>query len=117
MPDQVTQQLAPFDVDPTRGFLPPLDPVQRLPRTWVPWERLAFDIGEHLALGTARDAIKALPTLDSTGLTEEPLLRRAMLLHSIFGNAYVWGGDQPSTMIPASVGVPWQVVRIAFIAR
>jgi len=36
-----------------------------------------------------------------------PELERAMLLLSVFGNAYVWAEEKPAMTIPRSIAVPW----------
>ena len=108
--DRITQELARFDVDPLRGFLPPEDPLVRLPQPWLAWEQLGFDLPEMIATRTARQAIGNLPTLDASSLGSEQELRRAMLLLSVFGNAFVFSRSEIATRLPACLCLPWNDV-------
>ena len=108
--DRITHELARFDVDPLRGFLPPEDPLVRLPQSWLAWEQLGFNLPEMIATRTAREAIGNLPMLDASGLESERELRRAMLLLSVFGNAFVFSRPEFATRLPACLCLPWNDV-------
>jgi indoleamine 2,3-dioxygenase len=97
-------------VHPERGFLPAPDPLRELPPGYAAWEDRARDLGRLLVAGRARRAIEWMPLLDPAGLHDEPSLRRAMLLLSFLGHAYVWGGSRPAARLPDVVAVPWAAV-------
>jgi indoleamine 2,3-dioxygenase len=99
-----------FELSHERGFLPQQDPCQALPPEFRRWDEIAADLPKLLAAGRVRSALRALPLIDPTRLSGEGPLRRAMLLLSYFGHAYVWGGAEPAAVIPASVAVPWCAV-------
>jgi len=99
-----------FDLSPERGFLPLQDPARALPTAFHRWDELAADLPKLLAAGRVHAALRALPTLDVSALSGDGTLRRAMMLLSYFGHAWVWGGPQPEDRIPESVAVPWCAV-------
>src|SRR5512137_2023039 len=89
-----------FDLSRKRGFLPDQDPARALPPDFAAWDELAADLPKLLAAGRVRAALRALPLLDARGLTADGPLRRAMLVLSYFGHAFVWGGAEPEALIP-----------------
>jgi indoleamine 2,3-dioxygenase len=95
---------------PERGFLPAPDPLRELPAGFAAWEERAADLGRLLVAGRARRAIEWMPLLDPAALAAGAELRRAMLLLSFLGHAYVWGGGRPSARIPDVLAVPWAAV-------
>jgi indoleamine 2,3-dioxygenase len=99
-----------FELSRERGFLPEHDPARALPAELRPWDDLAADLPKLMAAGRVREALRALPVLDPRPLSGEATLRRAMLLLSYFGHAFVWGGAEPERVIPAAVAVPWCAV-------
>jgi indoleamine 2,3-dioxygenase len=105
--DSIRSILIEHDVDPARGFLPSVDPLHRLPDEFESWERLAEHLPAHIAQQQVLDAVRSLPPLDTGALDDEPMLRRAMLLLSIFGNACVWSGTEPALTLPAALCTPW----------
>jgi indoleamine 2,3-dioxygenase len=58
-----------------------------------------------------RDYIDKLPVLDARRLSDERQQRRAMVLLSFLGHAYVWGEKEAARSIPECLAVPWH--RIA----
>jgi indoleamine 2,3-dioxygenase len=95
---------------PERGFLPASDPLRELPAGFAAWEERASELGRLLVAGRARRAIEWMPRLDPAALADGPELRRAMLLLSFLGHAYVWGGGAPAARIPDVLAVPWAAV-------
>jgi indoleamine 2,3-dioxygenase len=79
-----------------RGFLPAFEPLQRLPERFRAWDQLAADLPGLLCAGAARAAIARLPPLPADALEGEPELERALLLLSVFTNAFVWGDRWPA---------------------
>ncbi len=99
-----------FELHPERGFLPAPDPLRELPAGFAVWEERASELGRLLVAGRARRAIEWMPLLDPAALADGPELRRAMLLLSFLGHAYVWGGSRPAARIPDVLAVPWAAV-------
>ncbi|HVR29221.1 MAG TPA: hypothetical protein VMS86_06760 [Thermoanaerobaculia bacterium] len=97
-------------VDRERGFLPRPDPLECLPGDFGAWEGVAAELPKLLAQHGARHALASMPVLDVASLAPGPELRRAMLLLSYFGHAWVWQGPEASDRLPCSIAVPWHVV-------
>ncbi len=106
-------ELAQFDIDPERGFLPAQDPLRELPSLYGAWEELAHDLPRLLLAGRLRRAVDAMPLLDPAGLSTPAAARRAMSILSFLGHGYVWNGDTPSNRIPARLAIPWVAVAQA----
>jgi indoleamine 2,3-dioxygenase len=103
-----------YEVHPERGFLPALDPLDRLPENFAPWEAMAHDLPKFLVTGKARTFFKELPLLDATTLRDDHREgKRAMVILSFLGHAYVWGEQETVSSIPACLAVPWyQIARL-----
>jgi indoleamine 2,3-dioxygenase len=106
-------ELKAFGVSGERGFLPEPDPLRRLPERFAAFEELAAELPRLLPAGRVREAVEAMPAFETPALADEAELRRAMLLLSFLGHAYVWGGPAPSARIPARLAVPWSEVAAA----
>ena len=100
-------ELKTFDVSPTRGFLPDEDPLRELPAAWRNWEAIARELPHLLLAGRVRPVLDAMTAVEPAALEDDRQLRRAMLLLSYFGHAYVWGDREAVQSIPASIAVPW----------
>lgn len=105
--------LATFDIDAQRGFLPSLDPLDRLPPAFDAWEEAAHNLPKLLVSGRVRTFIECLPCFDVLRLADEREYRRAMVILSFLGHAYVWGEKEPADRLPAVLAVPWHVVSEA----
>jgi indoleamine 2,3-dioxygenase len=103
-------ELAEFDVSPERGFLPATDPLDRLPAAFDDWENAARDLPKLLMTDRIRQILENLPPFDTSLLHHEQQLRRAMVVLSYIGHAYVWGGERPAPVLPATIAVPWHTV-------
>jgi indoleamine 2,3-dioxygenase len=95
-----------FELSAARGFLPSDDPLLELPPRLARWDELAHALPKLLVAGRARQVLAALP-VTSLGELPDGALRRAMLVLSYFGHAYVWGESQPADRIPSCIAVPW----------
>ncbi|MGH2458343.1 MAG: hypothetical protein ACRDIY_05695 [Chloroflexota bacterium] len=106
-----TNELARFSVAPGRGFLPPADPLRRLPDAFSAWEAIAADLPKLLATQQLKPALDRLPILDAAPL-EGAAIERAMLLLSFFGHGYAWESwrESVNARIPTGVAVPWYQV-------
>lgn len=96
-----------FGIDAERGFLPAKDPLRQLPPEFAPWEDVAHDIGKLIVAGRLRSAVEGLPRLSASAIEDERAARRAMLVLSYLGHAYVWGGRGAAGVIPEPIAVPW----------
>jgi indoleamine 2,3-dioxygenase len=100
-------QLVLYQIDPVRGFLPAEDPLEHLPSEFEAWESIAAQIPALLMAEKLRFTLDNLVPLNISHLENKRQLRRAMLLLSIFGSTYVWGGANPATTIPRGIAIPW----------
>jgi indoleamine 2,3-dioxygenase len=99
-----------FDLDPSRGFLPAEDPLVALPSHYALWDQLGAELGSLVLSGRARSTLAAIQELEVEPLADPRALRRAMMLLSYFGHAYVWGESVPAAMLPRAIAVPWAKV-------
>jgi indoleamine 2,3-dioxygenase len=99
-----------FDLSRERGFLPFQDPALALPRGFETWDELAHELPRRLLAGNIRRTIGGLPLLSTESLPAGPALRRAMLVLSYLGHAYVWGETEPADHVPATIALPWNAV-------
>lgn len=104
-------RLEDFEVCESRGFLPASDPLPYLEDPYyAPWEQVAAELPKLLAARRARAVIESLPRLDIDRLTTDRERRRAMMLLSYLGHAYVWNGDAPASKIPENLARPWHAL-------
>jgi len=96
-----------FELSDERGFLPARDPAEALPRELARFDDLARDLPRLLLTGRVRAHLATLPALPVEALHEPVELRRAMLVLSFLGHAWVWGDGAPAGRIPANLAVPW----------
>ncbi len=104
------QTLDAFDIDPDRGFLPAADPLRRLPDACDAWEEAARDLPKLLVSDRVRSFLESLPPFNESRLRGERDYRRAMMLLSYIGHAYVWGEPLPVERLPAVIAVPWHAI-------
>jgi indoleamine 2,3-dioxygenase len=99
-----------FDLDPQRGFLPAADPLKRLPAAFDAWEDAAQNLPKLLVSDRIRALLSDLPAFPLDALNGEQETRRAMLLLSYLGHAYVWGEPEAAHRLPACLAVPWHAI-------
>ncbi|CEM37983.1 unnamed protein product [Vitrella brassicaformis CCMP3155] len=98
------------------GFLPSEPPVGRLADPYFEkWEELATDVPSRVKdMALFREQIEGMCVLDSSriGAGDECSLRRAYVVLSVLGHAYVWGGGDEGVrdVLPKSIAVPWCAV-------
>ena len=101
------EDFASYQVDPVRGFLPTQDPLEKLPSAYEIWDQIGSEISALLMTNKLRPTLERLAPLSLNGLKGQRELERAMLLLSVFANAYVWADvTKPATQIPKGVSVP-----------
>ena len=103
----MTTSIALPELSRERGFLPRQDPLIRLPKAFDAWEELAQRLPKLFASDQIRGTIADLPAFPTDTIGDARERERAMVLLSYVGHAYVWGGPQPATILPARLAVPW----------
>jgi indoleamine 2,3-dioxygenase len=101
--------LAPYDITPERGFLCSYDTASvALSGALAEVREVALRLPEILPTGRVRDMLNDLPVIDAAAVASLDIaaVRTAMVHCSFLVQAYVWGADLPSTVLPASVAVP-----------
>ncbi len=101
-----------FGLSAERGFLPAQDPLWALPARFAAWEELARDLPQLLLTGRVRSWLAELKPLPVSELSDDAERRRAMLLLSYLGHAWVWSGEEPGVRIPRGIAVPWCEVAV-----
>jgi indoleamine 2,3-dioxygenase len=100
-------------VDAERGFLPRPDPLERLPKEFAAWEEIGRELPKLMLTGRIRSFIRQLPLLDAARLGHDRERKKAMVILSFVGHAYVWGEKETVTLLPSSLALPWhQVARM-----
>ena len=89
-----------------RGFLPPYEPLRRLPPAFEAWEEMAKDVSARYLVGRVRRDLAALPELDPAPLADGPEVERAMLLLTFFAGAYVHATEPPAASLPPPLARP-----------
>ena len=102
--------IAAFEISHERGYLPLQDPLKRLPKAFDAWESVAQLLPKLLASDQLRRMMAELPPFPVEAISDSRQRERAMVLLSYLGHAYVWGGDQPATTLPANLAVPWYYI-------
>ena len=102
--------IAAFEISDERGFLPLQDPLKRLPKAFDAWENVALLLPKLLVSDQLRRTIAKLPPFPADAINDARAAERAMVLLSYLGHAYIWGGVQPETTLPAKLAVPWHEI-------
>lgn len=105
--NSVRRRLRDYGIDADKGFLPASDPLDRLPNDFSPWEEIGRELPKLLMSGSVRSFIEAVPLLDAMRLHDDRERRRAMVILSFLGHAYVWGEKETVSSIPACLARPW----------
>jgi indoleamine 2,3-dioxygenase len=95
-----------YDIDPQTGFVPALDPIERLPAAFDAWEQIASELSALIRTRRLRTTLLELPLLAPLELRTARERERALLLLTVFANGWVWGAAQPDLSIPHRVAVP-----------
>jgi indoleamine 2,3-dioxygenase len=98
--------LSEYGLDPITGFVPSSDQLRRLPSEFDAWEQIAPVMAPLIRARRIRAALEAMPLLDVTHLAGEAQQERALLLLTMFANAWVWGGHEPHLTMPPQLAVP-----------
>ena len=106
MKESPLKPLHAYAIDPQTGFVPAVDPLPRLPEAFLAWEDIIPRLSALIRSRRLRMALSELPVLDPIELVAPRERERALLLLSVFANAWVWGGKEPNLRIPAQIAVP-----------
>jgi indoleamine 2,3-dioxygenase len=98
--------LGEYAIDAEHGFVPAEDPVDALPASYEPWERLGRNLAALIMTGRMRPAVESMPVLAPDRLRSHGERERAMLLLCCLANAYVWATETPADTLPAPVAQP-----------
>jgi len=93
-----------------QGFLPEHDPLEALPKSFAPWEKVAKYLPKLLLSEHFRATVEALPDFTTTQLATQAEIERAMQLLSYLGHAYIWGVKPIPTTLPKVLAKPWYEV-------
>ena len=99
-----------YEVDAAHGFLPNPDPLDCLPEEFSAWEEIGRELPKLMLTGKIRSLVKQLPLLDARRLSDDRERKRAMVILSFLGHAYVWGEKETVSSLPSSLAVPWHHV-------
>jgi indoleamine 2,3-dioxygenase len=99
-----------FGLSETRGFLPHTDPLLSLPAKFAAWEHVAQKLPKYLAGLSLRKAVNSLPPFPTDALKDEAEFKRAMVILSFIGHAYVFGEKPTVDRIPEVLAKPWYEV-------
>jgi indoleamine 2,3-dioxygenase len=106
-------QLDSYEVDAEGGFLPRPDPLDCLPKEFAAWEEIGSELPKLMLTGRIRSFIRQLPLLDVARLGHDRERKKAMVILSFIGHAFVWGEKETVSLLPSSLAVPWhQVARM-----
>nr|VFJ57485.1 MAG: indoleamine 2,3-dioxygenase [Candidatus Kentron sp. FM]VFJ68958.1 MAG: indoleamine 2,3-dioxygenase [Candidatus Kentron sp. FM]VFK21644.1 MAG: indoleamine 2,3-dioxygenase [Candidatus Kentron sp. FM] len=106
--------LSDFQIQPTRGYLPPADPLERLSTSFEPWDDIIGKLPRLLADFKLGEAVDKLPLLDDAPLQGHELGRAKSIL-GMLAQAYVWEpkfheeGDNefpPRDRLPPQIATP-----------
>lgn len=108
-------EVARLGISKEYGFLGHIQPLTSLPGdTFREWEDLLANVPCRIKNQTLRDAIHQLPEVDFSEdtLKAEQEWRRAYLLLSILGQAYIWMKGEAGIVdrVPEKIAVPWDRV-------
>lgn len=107
MKQHIIDDLSKYSVNSIYGFLPPEDPLDKLPDLFKPLENIAANLNVLLMTGQLKLTLANLAVPNISYLENEQQIRRAFLILSVFGNAFIWSDHKPATKIPHTIAVPW----------
>lgn len=81
--------LADFQIQATRGYLPAENPLEQLSSEFAIWDELIRDLPELISEFRLGDAVDDMPLLDATALPTNEL-GRAKLILGMLAQAYIW---------------------------
>ena len=99
-------------ISPRHGFLPDVPPLTRLPRYYVAWDELAYNLPDIVTAGLIAREVAQLPDISPDRLGSHLAYERAMMVLSFIGHAYLNDPVEQRRQLPANLALPWtQVAR------
>jgi indoleamine 2,3-dioxygenase len=103
-------KIADFGITEEFGYLPAHAPALTLSAGNEEWDQFGRDIPKLLMGTNFRSRVKALPEFNINKLNGEAEVQRAMLILSYIGQSYQWSENNPATVMPANLAIPWHQV-------
>ena len=103
-------KIADFGITEEFGYLPAHAPALALSAGNEEWDQFGRDIPKLLMGTNFRSRVKALPEFNINKLNGEAEIQRAMLILSYIGQSYQWSENNPATVMPANLAIPWHQV-------
>jgi indoleamine 2,3-dioxygenase len=103
-------KIADFGITEEFGYLPEHAPALALSAGNEEWDQFGRDIPKLLMGTNFRSRVKALPEFNINKLNGEAEIQRAMLILSYIGQSYQWSENNPATVMPANLAIPWHQV-------
>ena len=103
-------KIADFGITEEFGYLPAHAPALALSAGNEEWDQFGRDIPKLLMGTNFRSRVKALPEFNINKLNGEAEIQRAMLILSYIGQSYQWSENNPATLMPANLAIPWHQV-------
>ena len=103
-------KIADFGITEEFGYLPAHAPALTLSAGNEEWDQFGRDIPKLLMGSNFRSRVKALPDFNISKLNGEAEVQRAMLILSYIGQSYQWSENNPATVMPANLAIPWHQV-------
>lgn len=97
-------------ISPRHGFLPDAPPLARLPRYYVAWDELAYNLPDIVTAGLLSSEVARLPDISPDRLGAHLAYERAMMVLSFIGHAYLHNPEAPTKQLPANLAIPWAQV-------
>ena len=108
--DMKPAKIADFGITEEFGYLPAHAPALALSAGNEEWDQFGRDIPKLLMGTNFRSRVKALPDFNINKLNGEAEIQRAMLILSYIGQSYQWSENNPATVMPANLAIPWHQV-------
>ena len=108
--DMKPAKIADFGITEEFGYLPAHAPALALSAGNEEWDQFGRDIPKLLMGTNFRSRVKALPEFNINKLNGEAEIQRAMLILSYIGQSYQWSENNPATVMPANLAIPWHQV-------
>lgn len=96
-----------YKIDLNNGFLPKEDPLNELPKQYLPWENLNRNLATLIKENQLVSQVDHLATLPIDNLSHPEQLR-ALLVLGALGHAYLSSSN--SNFIPPQIAIPWTKV-------
>lgn len=97
-------------ISPRHGFLPEIEPLLRLPRYYVAWDELGYNLPDIVTADILKKEVDKLPIISPDKLGSHLAYERAMMVLSFISHAYLNDPNEPRKILPEALAVPWSKV-------